>query len=247
MSTSSKVVQRRGRTAPARHRGRNRIILSGVVLFGLVIIVGAILVATRTSTTEEPVVMVGSVEAVPNAEPFGRGWGPKDAPIKIEEFVDYQCPACGAYAREIEREVVATYASTGKVRYEISNFPFQGAGSRNAAEAAYCSAEQDKFWPMHTTIFLNQPKRHGSPNAFPDSQLIAIAGRLGMDTTAFQGCLTSDKYVPRVDADHQRAGDLNIQSTPTFMVNGQPYVGIQSLEDFRQILATVAPDVQLTP
>lgn len=68
-----------------------------------------------------------------------------------------------------------------------------------------------------------------------------------MDTAAFKQCLMSDTYVQRVQSDYERATALNIQSTPTFLVNGQPFVGIQGVEDFRRIFAAVAPYVKVTP
>lgn len=221
--------------------------LGGVVLLVFAVVVGAIVAAGSSGTADQQELTVASQQLIPNAEPFGSAWGPTDAPIKIEEFVDYQCPACGAYAREIEPEVVAAFAATGKVRYEVHNFQFKGAASQNAAEGAYCAAKQDRFWPMHTSIFLNQPQDHGASGVYNDAQLIAIAGRLGMDTAAFRQCLSGDTYVPRVQADYERATTLNIQSTPTFLVNGQPFVGIQRVEDFRRIFATIAPNVKVTP
>lgn len=221
--------------------------LGGVVLLILAVVIGAIIAAGRSGNVDQEGLTVAAQQVIPNVEPFGAAWGPKDAPITIEEFVDYQCPACGAYAREIEPEVVAAFAASGKVRYEVHNFQFKGAASQNAAEGAYCAAEQDRFWPMHTSIFLNQPQDHGASNVYNDAQLIAIAGRLSMDTAAFKQCLIKDTYVPRVQADYERATALNIQSTPTFIINGQPFVGIQQVEDFRKIFATVAPDVKITP
>jgi len=98
----------------------------------------------------------------PNAEPNGRSWGPSDTPIQVIEYVDYECESCGYFARTYEADVVEAFAATGKVRFEIRNAPFHGEGSRNAAAAAYCAAEQNAFWPMHDSLFLNQPTTHGA-------------------------------------------------------------------------------------
>lgn len=248
MATSQKVARHgRGRPVPVRRTKRTLLMLGGVVLLILAVVVGAIVAAGRSSNVDQDGLTIASHQPVPNAEPFGRAWGPADAPIKIEEYIDYQCPACGAYGREIEPEVVAAFAATGKVRYEIHNFPFEGAASQNAAEGAYCAAEQDRFWPMHTSIFLNQPQGRSTTGVFSDAQLVAIAGRLSMDTAAFKQCLTKDTYVPRVQSDYDQATALKIQSTPTFIINGQSFVGIQQVDDFRKIFATVAPDVKVTP
>jgi protein-disulfide isomerase len=236
----------RGRPVPARRSGRTLLILGGIMLLALAVLAGA-LVAAKRPGAEQPAIAVAAQGSVANAELFGRAWGPQDAPIKVEEFIDYQCPACGAYAREIEPQVMAAFAASGKVRYEIHNFPFKGTASQNAAEGAYCAAEQDTFWPMHASIFLNQPQEHSTSNVFGDAQLVAIATRLQMDGGAFQKCLSSNRYAQRVQADYHEATARSITSTPTFVVNGQPFVGIKQVQDFRQIFATVAPDVKVAP
>ncbi len=171
MATAPKLAQHtRGRIVPARSRqhGARRalLLLGGIVLLAIGVVIGAILVSSGAGDPEPATLAVAETVVVPNAEPFGRAWGPADALITIEEYVDYQCPACGSYARENEPEVVAAFAATGKVRYEIHNFQFKGAASRNAAEGAYCAAEQDRFWPMHTSIFLNQPRGHAAGDGY---------------------------------------------------------------------------------
>ena len=59
-----------------------------------------------------------------------------------------------------------------------------------------------------------------------------MASQLGLDTAAFSQCLASNTYAQQVQADYNRAVSLNIQSTPTFVINGQLYPGIQQVEDF---------------
>jgi protein-disulfide isomerase len=218
----------------------------------MAILAGAVLAARRSSEMSDaslPLVTASAQPAPPNAEPNGRGWGPQDAPIKIEEFVDYQCPACRAYALEVEPSVIAAFASTGKVRYEIHNFQFKGVESQRAAQAGYCAAEQDRFWPMHATLYRNQPAAHGADNRgyFGDRRLEAMASELGLDTATFGQCLASNTYEQQVQADYNRAVSLNIQSTPTFVINGRPYPGIQQVEDFKRIFAAIAPEVKIGP
>lgn len=184
--------------------------------------------------------------APPNAEPNGRAWGPADAPIQVIEYADYECESCGYFARTYEAEVVAAFAATGKVRFELRNAPFHGEGSRNAAAAAYCAAEQNAFWPMHDSLFLNQPTVEGTgPQVFSLARLNELAGKLSLDTTAFEQCLSSGKYVAQVEADYAETQRVGVTGTPTFIINGQAYPAILSANDLRQIFRQVAPEVDL--
>jgi protein-disulfide isomerase len=253
MSKSHASLQR-GRGRQVRPRGRKRplVALGVVAAVALVILAGVVLAGRRPSVASDaslPPVVAAAQPAPPGAEPNGRAWGPPDAPIKIEEFVDYQCPACRAYALEVEPAVIAAFAGAGQVRYEIHNFQFKGVESQRAAEASYCAAEQDRFWPMHATLYRNQPAAHGADNRgyFSDRRLGAMASELGLDTAAFNQCLASKTYEQQVQADYDRAVSLNIQSTPTFVINGRPYPGIQQVEDFKRIFAAIAPEVKLGP
>ena len=182
----------------------------------------------------------------PNAEPNGRAWGPADAPIQVIEYVDYECESCGYFARTYEAEVIEAFASTGKVRFEIRNAPFHGEGSRNAAAAAYCAAEQNAFWPMHDSLFLNQPTSHGvGAPAFSPEGLNTLAAQLGLDTGAFGQCLGSGKYTAQVEADYAETQQIGVTGTPTFVINGKMYPAILSTDELRQIFRQVAPEVDL--
>jgi protein-disulfide isomerase len=253
MSKTHTSLQRsRGRQVRPRSRKRPLAVLGIVAVVALVILAGAVLASRQPSVASDPAlppVVAAAQPAPPNAETNGRAWGPPDAPIKIEEFVDYQCPACRAYALEVEPSVIAAFAATGKVRYEIHNFQFKGVESQRAAQASYCAAEQDRFWPMHATLYRNQPASHGVDNRgyFGDRRLEAMASELGLDTAAFNQCLASNTYEQQVQADYGRAVSLRIQSTPTFVINGQLYPGIQQVEDFKRIFAAIAPEVQVGP
>ena len=248
MATQKRTPPSRGRRIQKQRQQRNLFILGGIALMVIVVIASVALVGRQaTDTAVNSVALPVSVAANPapaSAEPNGRAWGPKDAPITVIEYADYECESCGFFAKNYEHDVVTAFANTGKVRFEIRNAPFHGEGARNAAEAAYCAAEQNMFWPMHDSIFLNQPVQEGvGMQAFSDARLNAMATKLNMDSGAFSTCLSSGKYTQQVDDDYNAARAASITGTPTFIVNGKPYVGPQSADDFRRIFAEVAPDV----
>lgn len=238
----------RGRRVQKRSNQRTMFVLGGIALMAVIMIASVALVgrqATNSAASSATLpVSISSEPAPAGAEPNGRAWGPKDAPITVIEYADYECESCGFFAKNYERDFVAAFANTSKVRFEIRNAPFHGEGARNAAEAAYCAAEQNMFWPLHNSIFVNQPVQEGTgAQAFSDARLTAIATKLKMDTTAFGSCLSSGKYTQQVAGDYNATVAAGITGTPTFIVNGKPYVGPQSVDDFRRIFAEVAPDV----
>lgn len=82
--------------------------------------------------------------------------GKPDAPVKLVEFADYQCPYCGMFKNQIESRLKLEYIDTGKASFDFRDFAFLGRESFDAALAARCAGGQGKFWPYHDKIFENQ-------------------------------------------------------------------------------------------
>jgi protein-disulfide isomerase len=249
------VATRQG--APARRKGQGRqqqrlIWALGLGALLLILIISSVASIGRRSSEQRSAsnlapLVVSEHGPPPNAEPNGRAWGPQDAPIQVIEYVDYECESCGYFARTYEAEVVEAFATSGKVRFEIRNAPFHGEGSRNAAAAAYCAAEQNAFWPMHDSLFLNQPTVEGTgPQVFSLARLSELGAKLGLGAQ-FEQCLSSGKYTAQVEADYAETERVGVTGTPTSVINGRAYPAILSTDDFRQIFAQVAPEVDLTP
>lgn len=231
----------------AEQRRQTMIVLGVIAAVAVLIIGGAIALTTAQSSAPSQPLVVSNEAPPPNAEVNGRAWGPKDAPIQIVEWLDYQCPACGSYAKQYEKAVKDTFSGSNKVRYEIRAMSFLGAESGYATEATLCAAEQNKFWQMHTTIFMNQPSG-GAENvsAFSKARLKEMAAKIdGMNTGSLNQCLDSNKYAQQVVDERNAGGAANVRSTPTFVINGKLYPGVRSVEDFRRMFAEVAPTVIL--
>lgn len=113
------------------------------------------------------------------------------------------------------------------------NFAFLGDESQWAAEAAECAADQNKYWEYHDKLFASQNGEN--QGAFSKDNLKKFAADLGLDTTAFNSCLDSGKYTQQVQTDTQIAQQIGVQSTPSFLVNGTPLIGAQSIERFEEI------------
>ncbi len=149
----------------------------------------------------------------------GSAMGNPDAPVKVIEFGDYQCPNCASFFAFDEPEIVKAFVTTGKITFSFSPFSFLGQESIDAAQAAYCARDQNKFWEYHDALYNHQ----GAENkgAFTIANLERYAEDLGLKMDAFKPCLESKKYASQVDSDNAFAVSNKVKSTPSFMVDGK--------------------------
>lgn len=145
--------------------------------------------------------------------------GPENSPVVVEEFADFQCPTCGVVHPKM-KEVMSHFS--GKVKFIFRNYPLIQAhpNAYDAAVAAEAAGQQGKFWQMQEQIFANQGNWSSLPNArnaFKD-----YAGKIGLDATKFENDILAMNTKLRVDADMERGKKLNIQQTPTILINGKP-------------------------
>ena len=101
--------------------------------------------------------------------------------------------------------------------------------ARGAHEAARCAGAAGKYWPYHDLLFEAQP-------AFRRDDLVRYATELGLDTADLGRCLDERRYGAQVEADVAQAQALGINSTPTFLINGQVVVGGLGVEELRAIV-----------
>lgn len=156
--------------------------------------------------------------------------GDANAPVVIVEYADFQCPFCGAFAREVQPQIEAAYVKTGKVRFEWRDFAWMGDESLAAANAARCAADQGAFWSYHDRLYAARV----APNSgtFSRERLLADAQALRLDTSSFTACLDGQNHRTEVAADTAEATRLGMTGTPTFLINGQRIVGAQPFDVF---------------
>jgi protein-disulfide isomerase len=190
-----------------------------------IIAIGALLVAAALIYPNlKPVGEVASASSIERPQVDGNAMGDPNAPIKLEEFSDYQCPYCARFSKETEGQIVDTYVSDGSVYFVYRSFGnFIGPESKAAAEAAYCAGDQNKYWEYHDTLFANQTGEN--IGAFTDRRLQAFAESLSLDMDAFNECFNSRKYSDRVDQDRVDGTAIGVTGTPafllTYMINGE--------------------------
>lgn len=177
-------------------------------------------------------VLVGTGSSAPPAgAPASRPvLGSAAAPILIQEYGDFQCPSCGAFARSIAPQIRQRYIDPGIVRLEWHDFAWIGTESRDAANAARCAGAQGRFWEYHDLLY----SRQGGENrgAFSKDRLKRFGTELGLDRAAFEACVDGGHYVAAVQADTAQVRSLGMTGTPTFLVGSRRIVGAQPFAVF---------------
>lgn len=154
--------------------------------------------------------------------------GETNAPVTIVGFSDYTCGYC-RLAQETLEDVKEKYGD--QVRIVFRDFPQRGYGSLafDAALAAECSAEQNKFQQMHQLLFQNQPR-------FDASSLNRYATTLDLDLEIFEQCMNSEASWAEVGEDYEDGINYGVSATPTFFINGHTLVGAAPLSEFERLI-----------
>ena len=142
--------------------------------------------------------------------------GPRDAPVTVVEYGDFECPFCGQ-AEPVLRELLREF---GDVRYVWRHLPLNDVhpNTQLAAEAAEAAAEQGAFWEMHDLLLAHQ-------DALGWRSLIDYAERLGLDLERFTTDLREHVGAVKVAEDVDSADLSGVSGTPTFFVNGRRHYG----------------------
>lgn len=162
--------------------------------------------------------------------------GSNNASIVIVDFSDYQCPFCDKFYTTILPSLKKDYIDTGKIKYVYRDFPLNiHPKAMNAAMAAECANDQNKYWEMHDMIFDNQAEWGVSEDV--NAILISYATELGLNTSTFTSCLNDEKYKEEIEKDRADAIKYGAKGTPTLFVNGKILRGVpQSYETFKNFI-----------
>ncbi len=154
-------------------------------------------------------------------------FGPKDAPVTLIEYSDYQCPFCKK-AQPVIKALQKEY--TDKIRIVIMNYPLPNhSNALPAAIAARAAGRQGKFWEMHDLLFENN-------NTLEDSKLVEFAKTLNLNIEKFNVDRMDQKLIDEVLKEKNQAISNNIRSVPSFFINGKKLVGDRSLAGFKRAI-----------
>jgi protein-disulfide isomerase len=149
--------------------------------------------------------------------------GNSSSSVVVEEFSDFQCPACKSAEPGI-KDLIIRYGD--QIKFVYKDFPLSSLhpNAQRSAEAAQCAFDQgdEFFWKYHDILFDNQDQLYAA-------NLKEYASRIGLNTTAFNNCFDSGIMSGRVALDAEEGRNRGVSATPTFFVNGKKSVGANIL------------------
>ena len=156
-----------------------------------------------------------------------RARGPKDAPVTVVEYSDFQCPFCKRVQPTLA-ELATEYEK--EVRWGFKDMPLSEIHPEavRAAQAARCADDQGKFWEFRARLFEQE--------LFTDKTYTDLAKELKIKDEALLECINSGKHEEAVMADFREARGFGIEGTPGFLINGIFLSGAQGADVFREII-----------
>jgi Na+:H+ antiporter, NhaA family len=191
------------------------------------LIIAVVLVATVAATwmllrSQKPGNSTNNASPTPSADapgadpPYVRG-NPK-APVTVEEFADFQCPSCGYYYPELKK-IETEFGENLRVIFRERPLVPPHEHALLAAQAAEAAGLQGRFWEMHDKLYENQTTWSVATDLVPI--FVDYAKQIGLDPDRFMKDLNGEAVAARIFQDGKRAHVFNVNTTPTFFVNGK--------------------------
>lgn len=189
----------------------------------------------------DPAQMVaGKVHTIPLSKSAYAGLGEDyrsgndEAKVVIQEFADFQCPACAKAAQSVQL-LKKDYGD--RILVVFRNYPLDKACNAaikgdfhqfacDAAVLTRCAGREGKFWPLHDLIFANQ-------EAIDAKALESMAKTVGLSDAAIAECRSSKDIMAKIKDDIKLGDKLSVSATPSLFINGQLFIPSPSYENLR--------------
>ncbi len=168
--------------------------------------------------------------------------GSKDAPVTMVEYASMTCPHCAAFQKDVIPLLNKDYVDTGKVKVIFREYPLDGA-ARMASAVARCLSG-DQYFSFIDLLFKNQMNwikdfdGNGTLNKEDVLEGLTQMGRVaGLSAEQVKSCSEDPKNLALVDANWMEGQTkYNVNSTPTFLINGTSHAGEIPYADLKKIL-----------
>ncbi len=164
--------------------------------------------------------------------------GVASAPVVLELYSDFQCPACKLFVTRQLPLLVSEFVRPGTLRIEARDIDILGTGtpseSLELAAGAACAADQGRYWQFHDYVFWNQGRENRGDH---DTAFIGrVADAAGVERSAWDTCFGQSGSRTSITTQTAAALAAGINQTPTLVLNGQSITGVP---DYDQLAALI--------
>lgn len=164
-----------------------------------------------------------------------RAIGSADAKTVVGEYFSLTCTHCAAFAKETMPKIKAELIDTGKLRWVFHDFPLDQVALTASMVARHLPV--DRYEPFINALFASQDRWAFARGINPNEELFKMAALAGMSRASFDAAVGDSGLRSWILQQQQADQDKwKVDSTPSFVVNGQKYAGEMSFEAFRKLL-----------
>jgi protein-disulfide isomerase len=202
--------------------------------FYLFAIAGLILGHALPAPAAPPRPMLADAQTALTLTKDDRILGSPDAPITIVEYASLTCPHCAHFENDVLPELKKKWIDTGKAKLVLRDFPLDELALQ-AAMIARC-ATPDRYYAYVDTFFAQQEKWMMARDRLDALARLAMLG--GMGKNEFDNCLKDTTLENKIVEGRLIASkELDVNSTPTFFINGTKFTGAPTVEEFDKVLS----------
>lgn len=166
--------------------------------------------------------------------------GNVEAPVKLVEYSDFQCPAC-AQTMPVLEEIISQYGDQVSLEYRHFPLPMHSM-AETAARAAEAAGQQGAFFAYHDLLFINQKSWSTSPNSL--GMFTQYAKELDLDLDKFKQHMNSSLVREKIKSEKQEGLEKGVSGTPSLFLNGAK-MSFSTYDDLKsQIESALNPDVK---
>jgi protein-disulfide isomerase len=212
------AIEAAKRQASARRRRRNTVVAA---VAAALVVLGVGIIGTRGGGTAAGARAVTgaafSRELFAGIPQHGAILGNPNAPVRVIEYADLQCPFCGEYATGALPQLVTDYVRSGEVSMDFRTLSFIGPDSVRAGRVAAAAAEQNKLWNFVDLEYLNQGVENTgyATDAYLHRLLSAVPG---LHVAVAEQAVRQPATAAALAAATSSADAAGINSTPSFLI-----------------------------
>jgi protein-disulfide isomerase len=195
------------------------------------------LLAATPLITRRAFAQAATPPAAPSTDPrmAPREEGSPTAKDRVEEWFSFTCSHCAAFAREVYPEVKTKLIDTGKLLYVFKEFPRDKLDLMAGMVAR--SLPPSRYEPFMMALFATQAHWAFTQTSDPKDELAKMAALAGMPRAEFDKVTQDDQLQQALlDARTEAEQKYNVDSTPTFIVNGTPHSGEMTYDRFAALV-----------